>query len=1201
MVFYEIADYRNGEKGDMYLKSLEVHGFKSFANKLVFEFNDGITAIVGPNGSGKSNVADAVRWVLGEQSAKQLRGARMEDVIFAGTQMRKPLGYAYVAITISNEDHKLNLPYEEITVARRVYRSGESEYLLNGSACRLKDVQELFFDTGIGKEGYSIIGQGQIDKILSGRPEERRELFDEAAGIVKYKKRKAATQKNLEEEKANMLRVEDILSELEKQVEPLNKEAAKAKEFLKFRDELKVYDVNMFLNQYDSSTEKIKEIEDNEEIAENDSERINSELLKSKSEYNVIEEKIQEYTASIEENREKYTDAEIKQKEYENNIKILDEQIKSVKQNEAHFNDRKKELDEKIESLCKARSEYNKEKEELIRKSEEVGKKSEDNSNQIHEVRRLISDDEKLISECDAKKLESINLNTDVIAQKQKFDTILEQNTLKKAEITNRILKNKSEADRLKEVAEDEKDVLDDMKEKLVAIDELNKNIMNNINQLKSETISIQKKHNDIQSKYHMQNSRLLSVKNITERYDGFGQSIKKVMECKKDYPGLYGVVADIIKSPAQYETAIETALGGQLQNIVTDNENTAKKMIEYLKKNKFGRATFLPLTNINNRNSNIPDAALKDSGVVGTADTLVEADSKYKDLVGYLLGRVLVVDNIDNAIMLGKKYHHSIRMVTLEGDLLNPGGSMSGGAYKNSSNLLGRRREIETLEKEVAELSSSFRNITIELEENGKKINEEQLKVSGNTRLKNDVGIKLNTAQINYERALKDLKANEDELNRINLDAAQIDSDRKEIKIKIEEFDEKLRSREDNEKEIEDKKAEYKNALKEHQDKLKELLDESSAINLEISKNEQSTEFANSNLTRIEEEIKENKNQLDELINTNQNSGSILEEKNEAIEETKHNIESLNEEIISLKEIIKKDSEANKQLTEKNKEFINQQEVLMKNQNELEKEKLRLSNQKEKLKSSMDAYIEYMWEQYVITYSQASDLRVEVELTDSQLKKNISDLKNQIKALGDVNVNSIENSKEINERYELLHTQHDDIVSAAESLSKIIEELDEKMRAQFTEQFAHITESFDMVFKELFGGGKGKLELVEDEDVLTAGISIIAQPPGKKLQNMMQLSGGEKALTAIALLFAIQRLKPSPFCLLDEIEAALDDSNVDRYASYLHKLTADTQFIVITHRRGTMNAADILYGITMQEKGVSTLVSVNLLEDEIK
>ncbi len=1181
----------------MYLKSLEVHGFKSFANKMVFEFHNGITAIVGPNGSGKSNVADAVRWVLGEQSAKQLRGAKMEDVIFAGTEMRKPLGFAYVAITINNEDHKLPVPYDEVKIARRVYRSGESEYLLNGTSCRLKDVQEILFDTGIGKEGYSIIGQGQIDKILSGKPDERRELFDEAAGIVKYKKRKAAAEKNLEEEKQNLVRIEDILSELSKQVSPLERQAAKAKEYLKYRDELKNLDINMFLMEYERTGSELLETGRKKEIADNDLDTAKVSLEESKNQYESFEKQLNNLETVIEEETAELSEKKVQYNNYENNIKVLNEQINAIYQNEKHYK-------EQIENFNMRKSAFEKELEDyntqLKKNNEEIvkaEKAKEENEIKLKELSEKIAAGQKEIDQCRNSMMEALNEASGIKAEENRLKTLLEQNNIKKAEFTQRVIKNKSDAAVFNETMEREKAVLDDVSEKIAKLNTTNQEIKQTIAELDSKKENLDKEHRDVQQKFHIENSRLSSLKNMAERYDGFGQSIRRVMEQKEKNSGIIGVVADIIKVQKEYEIAVETALGGSIQNIVTEDVQTAKDMIQYLKKNKYGRATFLPLTNVKAKQEIQAEGIMGQKGVIGIASSLVSTDSRFEGLVKYLLGRFIVVDNIDNAVVIAEKYHHTIRIVTKEGDLLNPGGSMSGGAFKNSNNLLGRRREMEDLEAETGKLKTRLSGIEEEL---GSIVSERQRiveKSAANEKIIQELILKQNTARINYDRALSDYKENEDKLSFIHLEARETEKRNDELKQALEQVGLKLSDNNGKNKSYEDTITLLNGQLGGWHKLEESISQENSAFMLEITSLESRRSFISENTGRVKQEIADIEKGIEEAVLNSSSTSQRVLGKQQEIADVQTGIENIKSCINKLSDGLVKRKEERGELSQKHKNCLAKREELASLVNELDKECFRLNNQKEQLDEKINSYTSYMWEQYELTYHSAEALKTNSSLSFNDMKKRIEELKGTIKSLGDVNINAVEQYNELMERYELLTGQHADLTEAAEVLVGIIEELDTEMRKQFEIQFQEINSRFNKVFKELFGGGRGTIELVEGEDILLAGINIIAQPPGKKLQNMMQLSGGEKALAAIALLFAIQSLKPSPFCLLDEIEAALDDSNVGRYADYLHKLTKDTQFIVITHRRGTMNTADILYGITMQEKGVSTLVSVNLLD----
>ena len=1184
----------------MYLKSIEVQGFKSFAHKIKFDFHNGITGIVGPNGSGKSNVADAVRWVLGEQRVKQLRGGSMQDVIFSGTENRKPLSYASVAITLDNSDHQLPIDYEEVTVARKLYRSGESEYLINGAACRLKDVNELFYDTGIGKEGYSIIGQGQIDRILSGKPEERRELFDEAAGIVKFKRRKNTSLKKLEEERQNLLRVSDILAELEKQAGPLEKQAETAREYLKKKEELKTYDINMFLLETERIQEQIADIEEKLTNTQAELGEAGQQYDAMKAEYDAVEEQMDNIDASIEKAKSQLNETSLLKQQLENQIELLKEQIHSAHMNDAHYDQRAQTVLAELENREKSRQELLQEQEEIDAQMNRQKTLEDEAGAALLEVQSRIADLSAEIEQHQNEVMEVLSSRASTKAKIQKYDTMLEQIQVRKARMHQQILEAGSEYGQQKEKQEEYLAELERISEQIRELTQENAAYEEKIEKIQKVLAKQTEQFRIGQTAYHREQSRLESLKNITERYDGYGNSIRKVMDHKEKEKGLLGVVADIIKVDKQYEIAVETALGGSIQNIVTEDEETAKRMIQFLKKNKFGRATFLPLTSIRQGAGISQQAALKEPGVVGTANTLARADAKYQKLTDYLLGRTLVVDHIDHASAIARKYHQSIRIVTLEGELINPGGSMTGGAFKNSSNLLSRRREIEEFEKTVRRLKKEMD----ELEEQSEQLRKER---AGYYEKTDEIAEKLrkayviqNTAKMNADQAASRMQSAKSQAENTQKEADELDAQITDIMDNQESITVELDTSENLEKELTTQIEEMQKKLETEQQLETRRQKATEEIHLSYAALEQKYAFLAENLNRIEEESNKFRQELSQLEeNRGENSGEI-EEKERQISELRQTIEDSSELFAEIRQEIEKYKKNREELTLKHKSFLENRETLSKHMSSLDKEIFRLESQKESGESASEKQINYMWEEYEITYNHAKELR-DPNLTDlSKMKKRIQELKSEIRGLGNVNVNAIEEYKSVSERYEFLKGQHADLVEAEATLVQIIEELDTAMRKQFKEQFARIASEFDTVFKELFGGGKGTLELMEDEDILEAGIRIIAQPPGKKLQNMMQLSGGEKALTAISLLFAIQNLKPSPFCLLDEIEAALDDNNVGRFAKYLHKLTKNTQFIVITHRRGTMTAADRLYGITMQEKGVSTQVSVSLLEDQL-
>ena len=1184
----------------MYLKNIEVYGFKSFAQKINFEFHNGITGIVGPNGSGKSNVGDAVRWVLGEQSAKQLRGGNMQDVIFSGTENRKPLSFASVSITLDNSDHKLPVDYNEVTVARRLYRSGESEYLINGSGCRLKDIQEMFYDTGIGKEGYSIIGQGQIDKILSGKPEERRELFDEAAGIVKFKRRKITTLKKLDEERQNLVRVTDILSELTKQLGPLERQSETARIYLAKRDELKELDINLFLLDHQRTGELLNELETKLSQAQQELDEAQSAYEQTKAEYERLEQELEELNTKLDALKEEQQENALLKQQYEGQVKVLEEQISSGRQNSEHFRSRLTVLKDDLQRRSEEKEKLTEERAALYNRLKETRDNLKKETESLENIVSNVDECTQAVEDGKNEIIEILNSRATTKGKAQRFDAMMEQLDIRKAEVSRRILRLKSEEAILesdREKAQKQYDavtnVIQSTNAECVRLDE-------EIHQIQ-EKLKKQNSQMEIgQTAYHREASRLESLRNITERYDGYGNSIRRVMEQKSSEPGIRGVVADIIHVQKDYEVAIETALGGSIQNIVTDNEQTAKRMISFLKKNRYGRATFLPLSNISGRGGLAQKDVLREPGVVGTANTLVEADAEYSELVMYLLGRVLVVDNIDHAIAIGKKYRHSLRMVTIEGESLSPGGSMTGGAFKNNSNLLGRRREIEELERSVGILKKELEETQRAIGENRSRRNVLRDTIADFQQQLQQQYVEQNTAKMN----LAQIQEKEDEIQssyrRIEREQEELRQQAGEIRQDHSSIARELEDSQKDEKElevfIETKQKELEEWKPEETEKNHVL----EKIRLEESSLEQQNHFLQENISRLENEIEAYHRESEEITENLSRSAEEIHKKEDGIEELKKAVTECTgkEEVLDARRI--EWQEEKEKRSTSHKSFFEKRDHLSEKTSLLDKECFRLRSQAEKIEEQRESQISYMWEEYEITPNNALQYRKE-ELTDRQtIKKDVLRIKDEIRKLGSVNVNAIEDYKNLLERHTFLSAQYEDIVKAEETLEGIIQELDEGMRKQFTEKFRDIQREFDKAFKELFGGGKGTLELAEDEDILEAGIRIISQPPGKKLQNMMQLSGGEKALTAIALLFAIQNLKPSPFCLLDEIEAALDDSNVGRFASYLQKLTKNTQFIIITHRRGTMNAADRLYGITMQEKGVSTLVSVDLVENQL-
>ena len=1182
----------------MYLKSIEVNGFKSFANKIDFRFEEGITGIVGPNGSGKSNVADAVRWVLGEQSAVKLRGSKMEDVIFSGTEQRKPQAAAYVAITLDNSDHSLPIDYNEVTVARRVYRSGESEYLINGNVSRLKDVAAMFFDTGIGKEGYSIIGQGQIERILSDKPDDRRALFDEAAGIVKYKKNKQITEKQLDAEHVNLNRVNDILSGLEERIEPLRLQSEKATIYLELKDRQKTLDINSFLIEVDKLREKIDKSKKDLEITEADTEKLREEFDFTKAEYERLEETLEALNVKIQECQNVINEKKLENEHADGEIRVINEKISSEGSITAEINSQIERIKSRVDDL-------EKEKEGFVNRKKLADAELSDKSKLFEDLKASVNkaeEEEKAVADkietAKSDIIEFINEGGNLKEKIARYDTMLENINLRKAELKSRYLADKSEESQAKA----EKETLE---QELASVNESLEKDRSRLAKCEAELRSVSDRGTTVKNEIQKYNqsvislqSRYESLRNLTERYEGYGQSIKKVMERKGNNSKVVGVVADIISVDKEYETAMETALGASIQNIVTEDENTAKEMIAYLRTNKLGRATFLPITGVVKRGSANPDA-LNEKGVIGVASKLVKTDKKYQNIIESLLGRSIVVDTIDDAIKISKKYNQSLRLVTPTGELINPGGAMTGGAFRNSSNLLGRKRELEDIQKNIGETNNKLR-----------KAREED----ANLTMKRETLREERTNLMNHIQKLSiDQNSVTIGLDNINKKLDEIEQSFSSIKKENTELDTQVTQ-------IDDNKVELFNTGKQHEDSISERESMIAKLEIELSKKRDikhaeedklasaNLELENEKITlgHIDDDIRRIDNDIDAY-------NDEIKEFNQRLIDNSKNVDGLTDELKRLntvkeendKLIIKQNgiledySMEKDDINRNHKDFFGKREKLSSDINGLEKAAYTLKLSIEKLEEERDKASNYMWEEYELTYSSAELLKTETQ-DPAALKKEIASVRQQIRALGDVNVAAIEEYAEVSERYEFLKGQRDDILEAENNLRGIIADLDRAMKETFAEKFKDIQVMFGKVFKELFGGGKASLTLVDEDNLLETGIIINAQPPGKKLQNMMQLSGGEKSLTAISLLFAIQSLKPSPFCLLDEIEAALDDSNVTRFAKYLNKLTKHTQFVVITHRKGTMEAANRLYGITMQEKGVSTLVSVNLIEEEL-
>ncbi len=1184
----------------MYLKSLELQGFKSFANKIVLQFHNGITGVVGPNGSGKSNVSDAIRWVLGEQSAKQLRGGSMQDVIFAGTAVRRPMSYAYVAISLDNSDHALPIDYEEVTVARRLYRSGESEYLINGTQVRMRDVQELFFDTGIGKEGYSLIGQGQVEKILNGKPEERRELFDEAAGIVKYKHRKMAALKKLESEQANLVRVNDILSELGRQAGPLKQQSETAKIYLAKRDEMKLVDVNLFLLENDRFEENLNNAQGKLDDARAEQERVTNELAGAKARYEELDEEISSIDTAMFSANEELSRVRLERQEKAGGIDLAEDRIRALSASQEELGIRSERLKAEEAQRREQIATSRKRRSDLEAETASCTKEREEAENAVLDLNAKIADLNAQIDVSKEQIIRILNERTGIQTDRQRASTMIEQIALREAELNSRELTlrsdertqihSKDELNEQRQTAMRQTETLQERSERLSReLEEVHKAFLDGSDRLSK-----------MREVYQRESSRFDTLRAITERYEGYGGSIRRVMEQKDRVPGILGVVADLIQTSKQYELAVETALGGSIQNIVTSDEQTAKQMIAFLKENRFGRATFLPLTAMKNSRELKERNVLQERGVVGLASDIVTCEDRFRDLVRNLLGRTVVVEDIDRAVEIARKFHYSLRLVTLDGELLSAGGSMTGGAFKNNSNLLGRRREIDDTKKKLARMKSQLDELSVKVEADHTKRNrlrDEITAVSGLMQ-KNEFDLS------SLDQKMQDLSGRMEETRtareQIARERARIAQDRKKLESEQAVSGQDLQKSDASEKQENDRIEALQAQLDQLGTSLASSEENLSKVRMKLAGYAQEMNFISQNLDRLAQEVENRSKEAQEITQRMSAGEAEKEEKRLQVEELKAQIAKTKQKEEELAAgIAAMNADKEEKLTLR-KSFFDRREELSGEITRLDRETFRLEEQLKKLEEGREKSIEYLWEEYDLTPVQCKELRREDLGPMTALKKRLADIRREIKALGSVNVGAIEQYKEVAERYEFLSAQHEDLVKSAADLGKIIDQLDDSMRTQFREQFERMRKEYDVTFRDLFGGGKGTLELVEEEDILEAGIRVIAQPPGKKLQNMMQLSGGEKSLAAIALLFAIQNLKPSPFCLLDEIESALDEANVDRFARYLHKLTKHTQFIIITHRRGSMASCDRLYGITMQEKGVSALVSVDLVENEL-
>ena len=1191
----------------MNFEKIDIYGFKSFADRVEIKFEPGITAIVGPNGCGKSNVADSIRFVMGESSAKSMRGSSMQDVIFNGTEKRKAQSYCEVSLYFDNSKKIFNLDYDEVILTRKLYKSGESEYLINKNTCRRRDIVDAFRDIGLGKESYCVIGQGKIDSILSAKPEDRRNVFEESAGISKFKEEKNQSENKLERVNENLVRINDIIAELEKQLGPLKTQAENAKIFLDLSNRLKELEINIYVYGYENSNKQKEKIYENIKAIDEELALKQKDFEKALQEYEQNQAKIDEFDETINTLRDELLNLTVALEKQNGEVKLFNEKISILKeQNE--------KLTGQIEQ-GKFETQKNSELIEKLQKDKELAE------NHIKEV------------EFESKSLESnYNLTIEKLrlgeADAESFDSELYSTLEMSGDIKSNLLKYKTELSSLKERQVELQGEGDNLKQEDKALDDKisqaeseierieksienktneKKQILNYINEFNEKFNEINEKIDAKKVEYHTKLSKFNVLSEMKEYNEGFAVSVKRLLEQAHDGTSIggkvIGVVASLMKVPAKYEVAIEMALGASVQNIVTKNEEDAKDLIAYLKYNKFGRVTFLPITGVKERY--MPQSILSKlsmKGVCGVASELIDFDEKYRKVFSSLLGSTLIVDNIDNAVEFSRATGYQVKIVTLDGDIISPQGSMTGGSRKdNSTNLLGRDREIETLKVQLENLKKDMESLEKQAEsirtESGKqsdllsvKIDEihilemdkakQEEFIDSCDEQKDEIEESLASHEISFSALLDKIDFVENEIERISKEQQAVDSKKSqasESKKQASDNFGKLRNQRD---ELFEKIGEVKIKLETAKNDLKNI--ESELERLTIS-NAQTEYRTKENLLEVQKNNQDIENFNEQI--TNIISNSTFSSSSKKVELVREKIAEVTDEKKKCQDLMNK-ADGNKMLLAGEIQRANDRRA--KEENAIVKIDTDLENMQNRV-----------WEEYQMTYGDAKQMAI----PDFDLKagsEECADIKKRIQKLGNVNLAAIEDIKTISERYDDLVVQRDDLTKAQTDLRTIIKDLTTKMEEKFKDQFDQIRKNFQVIFRELFGGGRADILLEDENNVLECGIDIIAEPPGKKLQNITLLSGGEKALTAVAILFSILKLRPMPFCVLDEIEAALDDANVERYAKYLHRYSGETQFIVITHRKPTMELADALYGVTMEEKGVSKVVSVKL-SDAIK
>ena len=1180
----------------MYLKRLELQGFKSFADKTILELRPGITTVIGPNGSGKSNISDAIRWVLGEQSMKSLRGTKSLDIIFAGTQNRKSLGFAEASLVFDNSDGALPIEFTEVTVTRKIYRSGETGYYINKTPCRLKDVLELFMDTGIGKDGYSIIGQGKIDEILSNKSEDRRHIFEEAAGIVKYRSRKEEAEKKLEHTKLNLLRINDIISEIEGNLGPLQTQSEKAKKYLNLREELKNIEVGLFVYNIEKFKENLQQIVQDIDVMQSQCNDEEGKLERVKILKEELKSSIDEITEQIENMSNLGFESQKEIEQLNSDINVARTRITNNNENSVRFTDEIQEQNEKIQELKQELEQKEAKKDNLKQNKEKFEKELKEKQEELAQITEKLSAKEleiegykQTVEQNTDKKYE---LQSEINAQEINFQNYEKRQNQIKQEIQTTISELDNTRMNKEEISKGFYESENKKNKAQKSLEEVAKQKQEANQKIKSFESNI----NILSSDMRIKESRLKFLIETEKEKEGYIKSVKSLLkDCEniKDLgKGMHGVLANIIEVPDELETAIEMCLGASLQNIVTDTEEDAKKLVEHLRKNNLGRASFLPIASV--KGKKLEKLKGNESGVIGIASDLVKFNKKYEQIILNLLGRTVIVDNMNTAIKVAKQNDYTFRIVTKDGDLINPSGAITGGSVaKKTVNILGRGKEIEKLEKEIKNIKAKIQKLEEEKEEYEQSI-EGILELSANLEKElQEIDITYATEKQKMISIDENIQKLQNRLNKLKEEQKNLETLKQESieqKEKIQEETQKITNQNE---ELSKLISEFAELNKDDQKYIDDLNFDITNLKISVSSFDESEssiqeiqERINQELNNAKASIENKNNQIEQIKVDNENLEKSIQETLNKIEEIKQKVNNSSSEIEKMKQERTQKSE---KLSKQEDEITSKFKII----EDLKSQLVKLDVKKTKVEEDINTIINKMWEEYELTPNNVEGYAKPENVALTQ--KRVNNIRTEIRDLGSVNVDSIEEYKNLKDRYDFMSEQRLDLENTMSKLRKVITDMTQIMKEQFREKFKIINKNFGEVFAELFGGGKASLNLEDEENILECGIEITVQPPGKKLQNMMLLSGGEKAFTAIALLFAILKINPAPFCVLDEIEAALDDVNVFRYADYLKKFTEHTQFLVITHRKGTMEAADTVYGVTMEESGISKLLSMKL------